>query len=179
MVEATRREDVSADRALDEAIACWRAAALRARVAEEAIVRAFAAYVAGAGALPSLNKESDVAMRRVEATALLEQVFVQAKRLRRPSPVQRRRAVPRSSAPSPAEPDALTERQRQILTGLAAGLSSKQIGIQLGISPSTVDVHRGRIMARLGIQNLAGLVRYAVEQSVTHIWPAQGGERAD
>lgn len=56
----------------------------------------------------------------------------------------------------------LTERQAEILTLIAHGQSSKEIGGVLGLSAKTVDVHRARIMARLNIHDVAGLVRYAM-----------------
>ncbi|GAC1531147.1 MAG: response regulator transcription factor [Ramlibacter sp.] len=59
-------------------------------------------------------------------------------------------------------PDELTERQTQILKLLAQGLTSKQIAFELGLSSKTVDVHRSRIMERLGLRDLASLTRYAV-----------------
>lgn len=69
----------------------------------------------------------------------------------------------------PAEPTAaeeLTPRQVEILTLLARGQASKQIAFQLNLSPKTVDVHRARIMERLGIGDLASLTRYALRQGL-------------
>lgn len=56
----------------------------------------------------------------------------------------------------------LTARERDVLRLLARGLSSKQIGRVLGLSRRTVDGHRARIMSKLGIRTLAGLVKYAI-----------------
>jgi DNA-binding NarL/FixJ family response regulator len=66
----------------------------------------------------------------------------------------------------PTAAELLTERQLEILTLLAAGRTSKQIGWDLGLSPKTVDVHRARLMQRLGISDLASLTRYAVRQGL-------------
>jgi DNA-binding NarL/FixJ family response regulator len=68
--------------------------------------------------------------------------------------------------PQPAEDDALTERQLQILTMLAEGLSSKEIAFQLGLSSKTVDVHRARIMSRLDLNDVASLTRYALRRGL-------------
>ena len=68
-------------------------------------------------------------------------------------------------APEPVEDD-LTERQVQILTMLADGLSSKEIAWQLGLSSKTVDVHRSRIMSRLDVKDVASLTRYAVRRGL-------------
>ncbi|WP_427911412.1 response regulator [Ramlibacter sp. MMS24-I3-19] len=62
----------------------------------------------------------------------------------------------------PTAEQQLTSRQIEILTLLARGLSSKEIAYELGLSSKTVDVHRSRIMQRLGITDLASLTRYAV-----------------
>ena len=63
----------------------------------------------------------------------------------------------------PAE-EQLTGRQIEILTLLARGLSAKEIAFELGLSSKTVDVHRSRIMQRLGISDVASLTRYAVRK---------------
>ena len=65
-----------------------------------------------------------------------------------------------SSASSPLE--LLTVRQREVLRLVAEGNSTKQVAARLGLSVKTVEAHRGAIMERLGIRDLAGLVRFAV-----------------
>lgn len=56
------------------------------------------------------------------------------------------------SAPQGAEPqDGLTERQREILRWVAQGLSNKEIGRRLGISPATVKTHLQNIFKRVGV----------------------------
>jgi DNA-binding NarL/FixJ family response regulator len=62
--------------------------------------------------------------------------------------------------------EVLTERQIQILTLLARGQSSKEIGFALRLSPKTVDVHRARIMERIGLRDLASLTMYAVRKGL-------------
>jgi RNA polymerase sigma factor (sigma-70 family) len=56
----------------------------------------------------------------------------------------------------------LTERERQVLEHAARGLHAKEIAQVLGISPRTVEVHKTRIMAKLGVRNVAELVRLAL-----------------
>jgi DNA-binding NarL/FixJ family response regulator len=63
-------------------------------------------------------------------------------------------------APSPAP--SLTPRQTEILTLVAKGMSTRAVADLLGLSPKTVEAHRAQIMQRLGIDEVAGLVRYAV-----------------
>jgi two-component system, LuxR family, response regulator FixJ len=55
--------------------------------------------------------------------------------------------------------DRLTARERQVLERIARGASSKEAGRQLAISPRTVEVHRARIMEKLGAKNAADLMR--------------------
>ena len=45
-----------------------------------------------------------------------------------------------------------------------AGASNKETGRKLGISPRTIEVHRARIMAKLGARNAADLVRIVLNQ---------------
>jgi DNA-binding NarL/FixJ family response regulator len=56
----------------------------------------------------------------------------------------------------------LTSRQREILQLVAEGKSTKEVAQLLNLSIKTVDAHRAQIMDRLGIRDLAGLVRYAI-----------------
>jgi two-component system, LuxR family, response regulator FixJ len=53
----------------------------------------------------------------------------------------------------------LTPREREVLSQIASGASNKEAGRQLGISPRTIEVHRARIMEKLGAKNAADLVR--------------------
>lgn len=55
--------------------------------------------------------------------------------------------------------DLLTRREREVLGRITAGASNKEAGRELGISPRTVEVHRARIMEKLGAKNAADLVR--------------------
>lgn len=56
----------------------------------------------------------------------------------------------------------LSARQCTVLQRLSAGQSTRQIAQELQISIKTVETHRSELMRRLGIRDLAGLVRYAV-----------------
>ena len=69
----------------------------------------------------------------------------------------------------PSEPtadDELTHRQIEILKLIAQGRASKEIAYELGLSPKTVDVHRARIMERLGLNDIASLTLYAVRKGL-------------
>ena len=58
--------------------------------------------------------------------------------------------------------DHLTRREAQVLEGITLGLSNNKIGEKLEISARTVDSHRTNIMKKLGVHNVAELVRYAM-----------------
>lgn len=57
----------------------------------------------------------------------------------------------------------LTTREREVLRGIARGLTNKDIATQLGISPRTVETHRESLMRKLGIRHVAGLTKLALE----------------
>jgi len=57
---------------------------------------------------------------------------------------------------------ALTEREREVLEHAGRGLHAKEIAAALGISTRTVEVHKTRIMEKLGARNVAELVRFAL-----------------
>jgi DNA-binding NarL/FixJ family response regulator len=61
-----------------------------------------------------------------------------------------------------AAADVLTARQREVLALVAGGRSTKEIAYDLKLSVKTVETHRAQIMERLGIRDVAGLVRYAL-----------------
>jgi len=60
----------------------------------------------------------------------------------------------------------LTPREKEILVFLARGYSAKQVGKALGISHRTAEIHRARIMEKLGVQSLADLVALAIQMGI-------------
>lgn len=59
----------------------------------------------------------------------------------------------------------LTDKERQVLGGLMQGHTTRSIAETLGISPRTVEVHRGRVMVKMQAANVAHLVRMLVSRS--------------
>lgn len=55
----------------------------------------------------------------------------------------------------------LTPREKDVLKGLAEGLPNKSIAYDLGISPRTVEIHRGNLMTKLGVRSLSEALRIA------------------
>lgn len=61
----------------------------------------------------------------------------------------------------------LTDREREVLQLIAEGKTTKMIAKELCLSGKTIDWHRSRIMKKLGIESIAGLVRYAMAEGLT------------
>jgi FixJ family two-component response regulator len=64
--------------------------------------------------------------------------------------------------------DQLTAREREVLEQIARGLSNKEAGRELGISPRTVEVHRARIMEKVSARNAADLMRIVLRGARGH-----------
>ena len=75
--------------------------------------------------------------------------------------------VHRSAPDDPLE--RLSSRERQVLQLLAEGHSVAEIAATLSLSPKTVETYRARMMEKLGIHELAGLVRFAIQHGVTFL----------
>jgi two-component system response regulator NreC len=67
---------------------------------------------------------------------------------------------------SPADLSDLTKREQEVLALIAEGLTNKQIGEQLGISPKTVARHRDNITQKLNLSSRAELTRYAIQKGL-------------
>ena len=60
----------------------------------------------------------------------------------------------------------MSYREREVLIGIAEGLSNKQLALRLSISARTIETHRGHIMQKLNIRSIAGLTRFAVSKGL-------------
>ena len=60
----------------------------------------------------------------------------------------------------------LSERELQVLSLLASGKSTGEIGEILSISPKTVSTYRSRILEKLGLENTAQLIQYALQNHI-------------
>jgi DNA-binding NarL/FixJ family response regulator len=67
-----------------------------------------------------------------------------------------------------AADDSLTMRERQILQLVAEGKSTRDIATLLNISFKTAETHRGRMMKKLDVHDVASVVRYAIRQGLLH-----------
>ncbi len=80
-------------------------------------------------------------------------------------------AAPAARAPGPARPAppglaALTEREREVVTLVAAGLSNEEIAVKLTVSPLTAKTHVSRAMTKLCARDRAQLVVLAYEHGL-------------
>jgi DNA-binding NarL/FixJ family response regulator len=82
------------------------------------------------------------------------------------SPGVSRTVVQAFLAGAPVADEPLSAREREVLQLIAEGKNMKEIGELLGISNRTAETHRGRIMDKLDIHDLPGLVRYAIKRGL-------------
>jgi|RhiMetdeSRZDD1v2_1073273.scaffolds.fasta_scaffold00177_59 DNA-binding NarL/FixJ family response regulator len=75
--------------------------------------------------------------------------------------------VGRRAAVSPLE--SLSKREREILKLVADGCSSARIAEMLHLSPKTVDTYRSRLMEKLNLSDIAGLVKFAIQHGLTSL----------
>ena len=75
----------------------------------------------------------------------------------------------RDAAPQKSPLDKLSDRERQILQLVVEGKSSTEISEILFLSPKTVDTYRSRLMQKLGIRDLPGLVKFAIQHGLTSV----------
>jgi DNA-binding NarL/FixJ family response regulator len=75
----------------------------------------------------------------------------------------------RAAQPSASTPAALSPREREVLQLLAEGATARQIARQLHISVKTVETHRRNMLAKLELDTVADLVRYAIREGITSL----------
>jgi len=72
----------------------------------------------------------------------------------------------RSTAEKSNPLDRLSTREREILQLVAEGKPSIEIAHLLSLSPKTVETYRSRIMEKLGLENLAGIIKFAIQHGL-------------
>ncbi len=60
----------------------------------------------------------------------------------------------------------LTRREREVLAGVADGLSNRKIGERLDISPRTVEIHRANMLGKMGANHTSEAIRIAIEAAL-------------
>ena len=64
--------------------------------------------------------------------------------------------------------DRLTRREREVLAGVAEGLSNRLIGEKLAISPRTVEIHRANMLTKMGAHHTSEAIRIAIEAALVN-----------
>ncbi|MGH8741988.1 MAG: response regulator transcription factor [Burkholderiales bacterium] len=93
---------------------------------------------------------------RIQLVAAIEAAFAREERRLSRRQVQAKEGAKLAS---------LTPREREVLERTAKGMHAKEIGAALGINTRTVEVHKARLMSKLGVRNVAELVRFAISSS--------------
>ncbi len=71
----------------------------------------------------------------------------------------------------------LSPREREVFERVAAGQANKVVAIDLGVSERTVEIHRSRVMKKMGARNLASLVRMSLAFESGGLTPSAGRRR--
>jgi len=112
---------------------------------------------AGASAYVLKNEAIDQLVNAIDAVLRGQQYTP-------PADVKRAPVAPRRSARVDSEQ--LSEREQEVLRLLANGKRTTEIADLLAISPKTVETYRSRLMNKLDIDNLSGLVRFAIRAGI-------------
>jgi RNA polymerase sigma factor (sigma-70 family) len=126
---------------------------------EEYVVQALRAGASGYVMKDSAVSELETAIR----TVVRGEKFLSPEAAERAADYEER--FGRITSHDPADghaDDQLTPREREVLQLIAEGRTMQEIANILGISPKTVETHRYRLMDRLNIHHVTGLVRYAI-----------------
>ena len=120
------------------------------------------------------NGAFDYIDKRLDADAIVARVADSIDRWK-----QRREHDASSAGLSPAIRNyyQLTRREREVLSQIAAAASNKETARNLGISPRTVEIHRGRIMHKLGAKNSVDLMRIVMNSAGSSMPPAAPRQR--
>ena len=148
---------------------------LRVLVYSSAASPVLVSQVAAAGAHGFLDKSAEAVALLAAIRAVHTGQLVFPARLRRPAlpGAGERAAVPLGSAlPGVVAADALlrlrqlSAREREIIGLIRAGLSTRAIAGQLGLTELTVSTHRRNLLHKLGLHGVAELVRFAIEHGL-------------
>jgi FixJ family two-component response regulator len=98
---------------------------------------------------------------KANAVDFLEKPFDDAVLLQAIDKAMQHSAEARPGKGSRPQAATLSSREREVLALVVEGVDNRGIAQRLGISPRTVEVHKSRVMAKLGARNLAELMRIA------------------
>jgi len=147
---------IEAARLLRDKCPATRVVMLSMHASSEHVFRALEAGAAGFVLKESAGEEVAAAVRAVHAGG---RYFSRAIATRKLS------AQSRAGRVSPL--DSLSARERQTLQLVVEGRSSAEIAATCHLSPKTIETYRGRLMKKLGVSDVPGLVRFAIEHGLT------------
>lgn len=107
-------------------------------------------------------------LKDASASVLLQAIEAVLQGMRHLGPHEAELAA-RGQADETRSSDMLSARERQVLVLVARGSSSSEIGEQLHLSPKTVDTYRSRLMAKLGLEDVPALVRWAIREGLISV----------
>lgn len=114
-----------------------------------------------------LKRQADQILKKGQE-AVRESVLVRLRSSKVRAALQSAPPAPASKRPQSAgaSSNALSKRERQVLTLIVAGKSSKEIAAELGISFRTAVTHRASIMGKLNVHEIASVVREAIHRGL-------------
>ena len=71
-------------------------------------------------------------------------------------------ATPHLQGPSEANPDGLSDREREVMKQIARGFRTREIAVQLSVSEKTIEKHRSNLMRKLGLRTATAVAAYAI-----------------
>lgn len=71
--------------------------------------------------------------------------------------------------------DSLTNREREVMVLISTQFTTSEIAKELFLSPRTIENHRHRILEKIGVRNIAGMVIYAIENGYVEVDLTKGG----
>lgn len=148
---------IEATRQVVEAVPSTRVLILSMHSSPEHVYQAFGAGAMGYVLKEAAGTELVTAVRTVHAG----RTYLST---RLPHEVMDRYFLERATS-SPLQ--SLSMRERQVLELVVEGYSSTEIGTSLSLSPKSVDTYRSRIMRKLSIGDLPGLVKFAIRHGLT------------
>lgn len=146
---------IEAARAIHARCPSIRIAMLSMHATAEYVFRAFEAGACGYLLKEMASQEVITAVRTLQ----------EGKRYLSPALAQILPAIAAGRARSPVE--SLSPRERQVLQLVVEGHSSSEIARMIHLSPKSVETYRSRLMAKLGVGDLASLVKFALEHGLT------------
>jgi two-component system, LuxR family, response regulator FixJ len=116
------------------------------------------------------NGAFDYLEKRLDAAAIVARVFEAIESWKQ---LRERDEAPQAISSAIRGYYQLTRREREVLAHIAAAASNKETARNLGISPRTVEIHRGRVMHKLGAKNSVDLMRIVMNTGNSRDEPAE------